>query len=221
LVTIQPARIVKNPHPEELEASGAATGAKTPRFARGRVVVRRIVEAEQSAAEILARAEREARVILERAERDAAHVRLCAEEEGRADAAAAVAARAIALRAYEAQSEERQLDRLVDVAKLLAERLLGEALALDPTRVTSLARQALKEARGARRIRIEAHPDDASLLERSLLDFGVDGALTEVVPNHARSRGSLRIVTEIGILDAEIAPQLERLSLKLRESLHE
>ena len=35
----------------------------------------------------------------------------------------------------------------------------------------------------------------------------------------ARARGSLRIETDIGVLDADLAPQLDRLALRLRETL--
>jgi hypothetical protein len=40
-----------------------------------------------------------------------------------------------------------------------------------------------------------------------------------VVIEPARRRGNLRIQTEIGVLDGDIAPQLDRLARKLRESM--
>ncbi|HEX7451377.1 MAG TPA: FliH/SctL family protein, partial [Polyangiaceae bacterium] len=144
---------------------------------------------------------------------------LLAEAEGRADAAAKIAARALALRHHEARSEERELSRSVDLARLLAERLLGESLRVAPEQVVALARQALSEARGARRITIVAHPEDAKLLEHSLTALGLDPSTAQIRADATRARGDLRIETEIGVLDAELAPQLERLSLKLRESL--
>ena len=85
---------------------------------------------------------------------------------------------------------------------------------------TVAARQALAEARGARRITLVAHPEDAKLLEISLPVLGVDQATVLVRSDPTRSRGNLRLETEIGVLDAELAPQLERLSLKLRETLN-
>jgi flagellar assembly protein FliH len=111
------------------------------------------------------------------------------------------------------------LDRQVDLARLLAERLLGESLRVAPEQVVALARQALGEARGARRITVVAHPDDAQILEHSLPALGLDPSVARVRADASRARGNLRIETEIGVLDAELAPQLERLALKLRESL--
>ncbi len=186
---------------------------------RGQLVRRDVLEAADRAERLIAAAEERAARIVQDAERAAAELRLCAEAEGRADAAAQIAARAIALRDHEARSEERELHQSVELARLLAERLLGESLRLAPEQVVALARQALAEARGARRIVVVAHPADAAILADSLLTLGLDPNTALVRPDAARRRGNLRIETEIGVLDAELAPQLERLSLKLRETL--
>lgn len=186
---------------------------------RGQVVRREVLEAAERAHKLLAEAEARAERILIDAEQGAAELRLRAEAEARADAAAKIAARALALRHHESRAEERALDRSVQLARLLAERLLGESLRVAPEQVLALAKQALSEARGARRIQLVAHPEDARILEHSLPALGLDLSTAQVRADPSRARGNLRIETEIGVLDAELAPQLERLSLKLRESL--
>jgi flagellar biosynthesis/type III secretory pathway protein FliH len=186
---------------------------------RGQIVHRGVLEAAERARALLAAAEAQAAKLIGDAERAAAELRLRAETEARADATATVAASVLALRHHEARADERALERTVELARLLAERLLGESLRVAPEQVTALARQALSEARGARRITLVAHPEDAQLLEFSLPALGLDATLVQLRADPARQRGNLRIETEIGILDAELAPQLERLSLKLRESL--
>ena len=186
---------------------------------RGQLVRRDVLEAADRAERLISAAEERATRIVNDAERAAAELRLLAEAEGRADAAAKVAARAIALRHHEARAEERELSRSVELARLLAERLLGESLRVAPEQVIALARQALAEARGARRITVVAHPEDAVILLHSLPALGLDPSTAQVRADPARTRGNLRIETEIGVLDAELSPQLERLSLKLRESL--
>jgi flagellar biosynthesis/type III secretory pathway protein FliH len=103
----------------------------------------------------------------------------------------------------------------------LAERLLGEALGLVPERVTALARQALLEAKGARRIKIVAHSGDAVILQQSLGMLGVEPGIVSIESDPGRERGNLRMVTEIGTLDAELAPELARLAVKLREALRQ
>jgi flagellar biosynthesis/type III secretory pathway protein FliH len=167
---------------------------------------------------IIERAERRAAELLARAESDAAMLRARAAEEGRAEAAATFAAHSLSLAAKEGALDERAMDRLVDLARLLAERLLGEALQLDPSRIVALARQALTEAQGARRIEIAAHPEDVPLLAKELELASVEQTV-RIVPDPARSRGSLRFDTELGNLDAELGPQLDRLAKKLRASI--
>ena len=186
---------------------------------RGQLVRREVLDAAERARKLIAEAEERAARIVSDATSAAAELRLRAEAEGRADAAAQIAARALALRHYEARADERALDRSVELARLLAERLLAESLRVAPEQVTALAKQALAEARGARRINLLAHPEDAQILEHSLPAMGLDAASVQVRPDPSRTRGNLRIETEIGVLDAELAPQLERLALKLRESL--
>lgn len=208
-----------------IKADGLAHATRVPfelddkTLPRGQIVRREVLEAAERARELLAAAEARAAKLISDAERVAAELRLRAEAEARADASAKIAARALALRHHELQADERALDRSVELARLLAERLLGESLRVAPEQVTALARNALSEARGARRITLVAHPEDAKLLEISLPGLGLDQAVAVVRPDPTRARGNLRIETEIGVLDADLAPQLDRLSLKLRESL--
>jgi flagellar assembly protein FliH len=188
-------------------------------LARGRRVARELVAASDRARAIVLEAEQRARAILEQAALAAGEVRVKAEAEGRADGVAALAARAMALSAQEARGDERALERSLSLARVLAERLLGEELRLDPSRVIALARQALSEARGARRIRLIAHPEDLLLLERALGELGVEPSALALSADPARARGNLRLETEIGVLDAELAPQLDRLVERLARSL--
>jgi len=187
---------------------------------RGQLVRKEVLDAAERASSLIARAEARAAEIVGEAERASAELKLRAEAEGRADAAATIAARALALRQLEVKADERALDRTVQLARLLAERLLGESLRVAPEQIVALAKQALAEARGARRITIVAAPADARILEPNLAAMGLDVAAVHVREDGCRTRGNLRIETEIGALDAELAPQLERLALKLRESLH-
>ena len=185
----------------------------------GRVVAKSVVDASAEAARLLSKARTEAEQLLASAERKAADLRRLAEAEARAEAAAKLAAHALSLATYEAKADERALDRNVALARLLAERLLGTSLAVAPEQVVALARQALAEARGARRLGIVAHPEDAKLLNDSIGSLGVAVETVRIVPDSARARGSLRIETDIGVLDADLAPQLDRLALRLRETL--
>lgn len=193
--------------------------AATAPVPRGRRVPRDVVNAADQARRIVADAEERARLLVEAAARQAGDIRLRAEAEGRADGVAAVAAKAMQLAAHEARADERALDRTIELARLLAERLLGEALALDPTRIVALARRALADARGARRVRVVGHPDDLGVLEAERATLGAGLESLELVASPDRSRGDLRLETEIGVLDATLAPQLDRLAKRLRATI--
>ncbi len=188
-----------------------------PRY--GRITRQVELAAAERARALIAAAEAEATARLERADAEAAGARQRAEEAGRAEGAARTAALALRLAAEESAQEQHLIERSIAVAQLLAERLLGEALALDPSRVVALARTALKETGGARQVTLYAHPEDAQALEAGRAQLGLPAAMVRVVVDPARTRGSLCVDTEIGMLDADLAPQLERLTALLKESL--
>jgi flagellar biosynthesis/type III secretory pathway protein FliH len=188
------------------------------RVGYGRVAPREVVDAAEQARALLERARTTAGELVARAESEAAELRLKAEVEARAEATARLAAHALALSLREAQALERNLERVIELSRVLAERLLGEALELEPRRIVAIARRALEETRGARRVTIVAHPDDAALIDEALLSLNAGGAAT-VLADPERPRRSLRLDTDIGVLDADLAPQLDRLLPKLRESL--
>jgi flagellar biosynthesis/type III secretory pathway protein FliH len=186
---------------------------------QGRRVPKDVVEASDRARRIVENAEERARMLLEAAARNAGDVRLRAESEGRADGVAQIAETALRLARHEASSDERNLDRSIELATILSERMLGRALELDPGVAAALARQALSEARGARRVRIFAHPEDAAAIERARDSLGLPENAVVILSDAERKRGDLRLETEIGVLDAALAPSLERLAHKLREAM--
>ena len=113
---------------------------------------------------------------------------------------------------------ERDLDRAVDLARLLAERLIGRAIDLNPEGVVELARKSLLETRGAKKITIDANPNDKTTLISHLDLLGMDKSIL-VRENLELARGSLILHTDLGTLDARLTPQLERLASALREIL--
>jgi flagellar assembly protein FliH/type III secretion protein L len=195
--------------------ASTATGVTRPYPAsppRARRVSRAELVAGERAAAIVAAAEARAREVHEEAVRRG-------EEEGRAAGEARLAAAWLTLRAAEERNGDRALDRSVELASLLAERLLGEALAIDPTRIGQLAREALAEARGARRVVFEANAADAEALMAELARLGFSTEAVEIQTSKELSRGSLRIHTDLGTVDANLTLRIERLARALRDAL--
>jgi type III secretion protein L len=186
-----------------VEDTGALTRVKAP--PKRRVIPAAVFDARLEAERIVDEAR--ARAALEGAR---------AREEAREVEIARLAASFVALREREASSLADAQDRIVELAVVLAERVIGEALALEPERVVELARAAIAEARGASRIRIDAHPLDVPALRTMLADVAISAT---VVSDETLGRGSLIVHTDLGRVDARLEPQLARLAAALKEAL--
>jgi flagellar biosynthesis/type III secretory pathway protein FliH len=177
--------------------------------ARARRIAREVLDARAEADRILADARRQADAVVTSAADAAA-------AEAREKEVARLAAGFLALRDEEARRAERDVDRTIELAVLLAERLVGDALRIEPARIAELAASAIQEARGARRVRIDACPEDVSALEEAL---GAVGQIADIQPDPTLERGSLVVHTDLGRVDARLRPQLTRLAESLREAL--
>ncbi|HEX8789989.1 MAG TPA: FliH/SctL family protein [Polyangiaceae bacterium] len=211
------------PRARVVRASDAATVAPilapTAGTQQRRRIAREEVEAHLAAERILADARAEADGLVARAREDAARVAADAVRTATEEAQARVVARWTAA-LDRAQAElERDVDRVIAVAVALAERLLGAALELDPSRIAALARGVVAEARGARRATIEAHPVDARALREHLAAAGLDPQSFDVREDESLARGALRLHTDVGVIDAQLAPRLDRLAAALRDAL--
>jgi flagellar biosynthesis/type III secretory pathway protein FliH len=167
----------------------------------------------------VADAHAQAAALLADARTAAEGVAQAAAAEAREAEEAKLAAHYLRLKFADEHRAEADLDRAIALAVVLSERLLGEALEHDPKHVVALARQALAEARGARRVVIDASPLDADVLQRHLVDLGFDVSAVEIRTDTTLPRGSLHLTTSLGNLDAQLRPQLERLARALRDSL--
>jgi flagellar biosynthesis/type III secretory pathway protein FliH len=216
-------RIIKGAFPTVIVDVDAPTALDLGNRRAARRLDGTIVNAHKEAARIVAQAQAQAEAALAEGRKKVARVAEDAATEAREREIARLAAGFLALRNEEAARAERELSQTTALAKMLAERLLGAELAQAPERVMELAVHALREARGARRAKIRAHSGDAALLAARLTDLGVqvgmkDGAL-EIVTDDTLTRGSLLLDTDLGVLDARLAPQLDRLTEALADVL--
>jgi flagellar biosynthesis/type III secretory pathway protein FliH len=192
--------------------------ARPPR-GRARRVDSAAVDEYLRANAALASAKEMADAIVHQAWADAAAAAGEASRAAQKDAEAKLAAAWLALKKREEEAAEGDVDRAVTLAVALAERLVGAAVALDPKLVASLAKNALAEARGARRALIEAHPNDIDALRANLAMLPLAPASVELRADASLARGDLRLHTDLGTLDAKLHPRLERLAAALRDAL--
>lgn len=233
-MTLQRARVIKDafppnaresemvdPHARQLDptrigragvfppAAPIAAPVAAAAAARARRIAGEVIEARAEAARIIASAQKDAEAVV-------ASAAAAAATEAREQEVARLAASFLALRDEEAGQPERDVDRIIELAVLLAERLVGEALRVEPARIAELAASAIHEARGARRVRIDASPDDVDALGQAL---GAIGQSADIQADPTLQRGSLVVHTDLGRVDARLEPQLARLAAALREAL--
>lgn len=209
------ARIVRAPGRDRaqpvLEPSGVA--------ARARRVAREEIDARSNAARVVLDARAEAEALVAEARRQAADAVETVTREAREEASAELVARWLLLREREQAATQREGDRVIAMAVALAERLLGDLLRLDPSRIADLARTVLDETRAARRAVVDAHPLDADELKRQLASGALDLRSFEVRSDETLARGELRLHTDVGTIDARLAPRFDRLAAALRDAL--
>jgi len=177
------------------------------------------LNAREEAARLLQEAREQAAALLQSAGQQAAALREQTQSVAHAEAAARLAAAWLELEARRDQLERDGLERVLQLARLLAERILGQELRQSPEAIVSLARKTLEEARGARQLEICAHPEDAQLLEAHLGALGFEVGRVTIAAAGDLARGDLRIETNLGHLDGFLAPRLDRLLELLREKL--
>jgi flagellar assembly protein FliH len=184
-----------------------------------RRIAREEIEARLVAERIVSDAQATADALIAEAKAQAAGIIACAGQEARQEASAELAAKWLALRQAEASAIAGEGERIVPLATVLAERLLGTSLELEPSRIVDLARAVIAEARGARRAVVDAHPLDADELVERLTKGGLELQSIEIRGDGALARGELRLHTDVGTIDARLAPRFERLAAALRDAL--
>jgi flagellar biosynthesis/type III secretory pathway protein FliH len=207
------------PRAEVSPASVRALPRSSPSANPPRSVRRAVLDAEEQGRAIIAEARRQAELIQIRAQQAADDIRLQAEARARAEALALVVSQAVQFAKRETQRSRSSLDQAIDLATLLAERLLGQQLNLEPACVASLAQQALREAAGARRVTIVANPDDAAQLRATLTPASTELDDVQIKEDPSLPTGHLRVETELGVIEAELKGQLRRLAAQLRKLL--
>jgi flagellar biosynthesis/type III secretory pathway protein FliH len=113
-------------------------------------------------------------------------------------------------------------DAALVLARKMAEKIIGRAVALDPAVMGEIAGQALAASRvrgGAVVLRV--HPDDIAAVERTRPEWlarVAAGANVRVVADASVGRHGCVVETPVGRLDARLETQLDALERALRGS---
>jgi flagellar biosynthesis/type III secretory pathway protein FliH len=166
---------------------------------------RAVRDAKTLADAILADAEAAARARASEAERAAAMLRVEAEEEGRREGNAKVAALIAATRAERDRALGEARREIVTLAIAVAKRLVGDAVERDARVVESIARDAIERARGSSRLRILVAPADAPALAALASAHLIP---LEVEPDPTLGRGDCVVRADVGTIDARLDTKL-------------
>jgi flagellar biosynthesis/type III secretory pathway protein FliH len=189
--------------------------------ALGYVTSQDCVDAAQSAKQILAATEAAAATRLEEADRQLDQIRNEIREQVEAELAFEHTKKLLELGALRRSVLERAENEIAQLAGVLAQRIIGEELSLDPEKQVTLACQVLRDVGGAERVTIYAAPDSVAVLQQGLCRLEATiSARIEVVPDSNLTRGDLRIDTDIGSIDARLGTQLSYLVAAIVDSLH-
>jgi flagellar assembly protein FliH len=173
-------------------------------------------------ARALAELERERRAALEQAREEGYAAGLA---EARAQLAPAADALALAAAGVEAALEEFTATaerRAVELALLLAERVVGEALQVRPELVLSAVTGALRASGERDQLVVEVNPEDLALVQAGVGEVAsrVGGIhRLEVVPERRVPRGGCIVRTLEGEVDARVAEKLELAREALADAL--
>jgi len=210
------AKVVKS---EKLGDVGAVTTTQKAAQLPPRVIRREVLEAKAQAQELLQAAETRVQELLSDAQQQAERVRGEARQQGYEQGLARAAADAIQLRQAELEAEQRALESTTQLARLLAERMLGRELELDPAAAGEMAKVALSEVRGARTVRLLVAPEAEQIVRKALMGADLDPMVVQVQAADGKRPGCFRLETDAGVMEADLPERLEQLAAALRENL--
>jgi flagellar assembly protein FliH len=136
-----------------------------------------------------------------------------------ADATAALACADSELAKARNELQAQVLDDCVELALAVARRIIKTQVQLDPQVLSANLDAAVKLVIGSKRLRIAFHPHDQATVNEAIAHLKLsypelEGA--KLIEDPALSRGGCRIYTEHGLVDADIAAQLDRLIEQIR-----
>lgn len=202
-----------------LKADPSTAEPPTPRAVVRARLPAEIANAHADAARIVDDAQNHAARLEERARERVADVARLAAEEAREAELARLAAVAIHLDARARAFTAAELDRAIDLARLLAERIVGAELSVHPEHVARIAAELLAEAKGARSARIFGCREDLEALAATFASLGLPAGTATFEVDPSLGRGSLVIESDVGTVDGRLATRLPLFADALRGAL--
>ncbi|MBW1809808.1 MAG: hypothetical protein JRJ87_16550 [Deltaproteobacteria bacterium] len=169
-------------------------------------------DANLEAARILQKARRTAKAIIIKTRDKVRTARQRGSEEGKKVGYLQIAKHVAQTAYWHEKAFERFMPQMVDLASLLAHRILKKELELNPQSIETICREVIRENRPGDRLTLFVHPDDLDLLSDTDSDLGSDPWMTiEFEASKKLERGDCIIHGESGRVDGRLKVQIEEL----------
>lgn len=173
-----------------------------------------VYDASQVARDLVQKAEQQASEIVAKAMQERDRISAEAKEQGYHEGLASATEWVIkAKEAYQRTMESGKGD-LKLLAVKIAEKIIGQALEMDPELISEIVTQAIRTLRQQKNVTLRCNEDDYEVLKKHEKGFlehlGQGGTITLVADPKIR-RGGCLVESEIGIVDARLDVQLKTL----------
>lgn len=206
-------KIIKGTNPAAPEAVAEPGTAK--------VIEREVLLAHGEARAIVDQARARARAIVEEAEREAEALQVAARAEGHAKGLAEWEGRILAVGEAVRERAEASRAELVQLAIRIAEKILRRRIEEDPGALLPMLEEALATLRSYQsgQVRVRVHPSDREAIEKRRHEAATldpRWRALEVVSDDKLGRGALRVETDFGTIEADVATQLAAIEASFR-----
>jgi type III secretion protein L len=188
---------------------------------RDGVIKGEIYSASSKAREILQKAQTEAEEIVRKAHEDKEREKQDGYQAGYQEGLAQVTELLAKARVEYEQTLKNASKEMLSLAFKIAEKIVGKQLEMDKTIIMDIVSQALQTVRQSRQITLRVNPEDAKVLKANkdaFLEKLGHGREIDVLEDKKVERGGCIIESEIGIVEAQLQTQLDRLKKVLGET---
>lgn len=171
------------------------------------------LNAEKQARQIVKDARDKARSMMDAAKSSAKAIMNRAYKKGLEKARARKALDVAAALKTRTTAENENFPALVNLASVMAQRLVRKELEIRPEAIEAICREVLDDARGARQILLQLNPKDMALVENKREEFQLQlSAQLRMESDEKLQRGECRACGDWGEIDAGLKLQLSHLT---------
>lgn len=188
---------------------------------RDGVIKGEIYSATSKAKEILLKAQSEAEEIVRKAHEEKEREKQDGYQSGYQEGLAQVTELLAKARVEYEQTLKNASKDILNLAFKISEKIIGKHLEIDKTLIMDIVSQALQTVRQSRQITLRVNPEDAKVLKANkdvFLEKLGHGREIDVLEDKKVERGGCIIESEIGIVEAQLQTQLDRLKKVLSET---